>query len=115
MSPEPSDTAKEPRRVLPIGWVIFWILGFFPPLGMLIVVSSKNAHAIEYSFYLIPLCALYCGIWAGLNFGSTTISKIFYALVVGVGLAAMNWFLTLIVLTIFFWIMGVEIGLLVPQ
>ncbi len=81
------------------GWWLFLFIVFFPPLSFLSGGILRNHLLTVVSVYLIPVCSLYGGIWAGLEIGRYTHSKVIWSIILVLGLILFN--LVLIAVLIF--------------
>lgn len=77
MSPESSRNAKKGMPPISIGWQAFWILLLLPAILMLLLTALMLMEQVTVSevflyaaILLWPVCALYCGIWAGIKLGA---------------------------------------------
>jgi len=106
-----SPVSKPP---LHIGWKIFWILFFLPAvLAVVSPLASTSSGATYYGgdgallFFaalgLWPLCALYCGIWAGIRLGGRASTntifpiiaiQIILSILLSLAVATANFFIT---------------------
>lgn len=67
--------SQEFKPPLHIGWQVFWGLLFLPAIVLIVSVFlllvKVDASQLGLVWILIvPLCSLYCGIWAGIKLGA---------------------------------------------
>lgn len=64
----PADPPGQPNKPLHIGWKIFWGLLFLPSAwtyALFTLGFKPGDNEVMAGVLLLPLCAIYCGVWVG--------------------------------------------------
>jgi len=86
------------RPAVHIGWWAFWILLFLPGAVALSQMNILGTYPLMSDSYLtfacffiiLPLCALYCGIWAAIRLGQTVLVKVILCPILIFGVVSVN-------------------------